>query len=344
MTTLLPQPLHPGDTIGFFSPSAPATVFAPRRFKRAKEFLQSKGFKMKAGNLTNCADFYRSGTAQQRAAELNALIRDPEVRCIMSTIGGDNSNALLPYIDYDAIKNDPKIIIGYSDVTALLMGIYAKTGLITFHGPALVASFGESAPLVEETFDGFFSLVCTEETSAGIQPHYPYSMPKVWTDIRIEWEEQTTAKQSYPNSWQFLGSGKVSGRVIGGNVTTLTGIWGSDYFPDIQTGDILLLEDSLKGIPSVERCLVHLKLCGVFQRVAAVILGKYELFDDKGSNRSPLDVLLEILDGYPLPILNNFDSCHSHPMLTLPIGATAAIDFDANTVAIIDSWLTDPSR
>lgn len=127
----------------FFSASSPVTATAPNRFARAQEFLQSRGFKLQAGNLTLKSDFYRSGTIEERAEEFNQLLRDPNVRCVMSTIGGMNSNALLPYIDYEAIKADPKIIIGYSDTTALLLGIYAKTGLITFYGPALVASFGE---------------------------------------------------------------------------------------------------------------------------------------------------------------------------------------------------------
>lgn len=143
MSILLPRRLSNGDTIGFFSPSSPATYFARLDFNEPKRILESKGFKLKSGKLTGKSDYYRSGSIQDRAEELNILIRDPEVRCIISTIGGYNSNALLPYIDYQALKADPKIIIGYSDVTALLLGIYAQTGLITFYGPALVASFGE---------------------------------------------------------------------------------------------------------------------------------------------------------------------------------------------------------
>ncbi|MEW2640012.1 LD-carboxypeptidase, partial [Vibrio cholerae] len=126
-------------------------------------------------------------------------IRDPNVRCIMSTIGGNNSNSLLPYIDYEALRNDPKIIIGYSDVTALLLGIYAQTGLITFYGPALVASFGEYPPLVDETFHSFIDLLCSETDQ------YQYTMPSSWTDIKHDWETQHSAKPVYPNEWQFIG-------------------------------------------------------------------------------------------------------------------------------------------
>ncbi|TQQ69039.1 LD-carboxypeptidase, partial [Vibrio cholerae] len=143
---------------------------------------------------------------------LNQLIRDPNVRCIMSTIGGNNSNSLLPYIDYEALRNDPKIIIGYSDVTALLLGIYAQTGLITFYGPALVASFGEYPPLVDETFHSFIDLLCSETNQ------YQYTMPSSWTDIKHDWETQHSAKPVYPNEWQFIGKGKVTGRIIGGNL------------------------------------------------------------------------------------------------------------------------------
>ena len=110
--------LHIGDTIGFFSPSTPITALTPKRFKKGKNFLEVKGFHLKAGSLTGRKDYYRSGSIKERADELNALIRDPDVKCIMSTIGGCNSNSIVPYIDYNAFKANPKIIIGYSDVTA----------------------------------------------------------------------------------------------------------------------------------------------------------------------------------------------------------------------------------
>lgn len=333
MSTQFLNPLQPGDTIGFFSPSAPVTAFAPTRFERAKVYLRDKGFVLRAGSLTGKCDGYRSGNIQARAEELNTLIRDPEVRCIMSTIGGSNSNALLPYIDYEALRRDPKIVIGYSDVTAILLAIYAQTGLVTFYGPAFVASFGELPPLVDETYASFDTLLCR-------QPRLPYSyvMPESWTDIRVDWEAQTSAKSVLPNQWQFLGDGVVSGRLIGGNLNTMAGIWGSSYMPAINDGDILLIEDSLKSIDTIERAFCHLKVCGVFDRVAAIVLGKHELFDDKGTGRTPLAVLREVLNGQTLPILEGFDSCHTHPMLVTPIGIQAEIDFDEERFSLTQPW------
>ncbi|MGL4356126.1 MAG: S66 family peptidase [Aeromonas popoffii] len=335
MTLLKPPGLKPGDTIGFFSPSSAATAWAPHRFARARAFLEAQGFRLKAGSLTGQQDHWRSGSIAARAEELNALIRDPEVRCIMSVIGGSNSNSLLPYLDFDALKRDPKIIIGYSDVTALLLGIYAKTGLITFYGPALVASFGELSPLVDETLAGF-SQICL--AGGGAVPH-TLPTPAYWTDERLDWENQTRAKQCQPNRQISVGAGRVRGRLVGGNLNTMAGIWDSPYMPAIARGDILLLEDSLLTADTVERSFAHLKLCGVFDRIGALVLGKHELFNHQGSGKRPLDILLEVVGEPAFPILAEFDCAHTHPMLTLPLGIEAELDLDAQTLTLCEPWL-----
>lgn len=335
MTELKPPGLTPGDTIGFFSPSSAATAWAPHRFERARAYLEAQGFKLRAGSLTGAQDHWRSGSIAARAEELNALIRDPQVRAIMSVIGGNNSNSLLPYLDYEALKRDPKILIGYSDVTALLLGIHAKTGLITFYGPALVASFGELPPLVDETLAGF-KQVCMADGAAV--PH-TLPTPAQWTDERLDWENQTRAKGCQPNRLISVGSGKVRGRLIGGNLNTLAGVWGSPYMPAIEAGGILLLEDSLKRAETVERSFAHLKLCGVFDRIGGLILGKHELFNDQGSGKGPLDILLEVVGEPGFPILAEFDCAHTHPMLTLPLGIQAELDVDGQRLTLLESWL-----
>ncbi|BCR29554.1 LD-carboxypeptidase [Aeromonas caviae] len=335
MTLLKPPGLNPGDTIGFFSPSSAATAWAPNRFARAKAYLAAQGFELKAGSLTGEQDHWRSGSIAARADELNALIRDPQVRAIMSVIGGSNSNSLLPYLDFDALKRDPKIVIGYSDVTALLLGIHAQTGLVTFYGPALVASFGELSPLVDETLVGFLS-VCM---AGGASLPHRLPTPTQWTEERLDWEHQTRAKQCWPNRLISVGTGRVRGRLIGGNLNTLAGIWGSPYMPSIKRGDILLLEDSLKTAETVERSFAHLKLCGVFERIGALVLGKHELFDSQGSCRRPLDILLEVVGEPTFPILAEYDCAHTHPMLTLPLGIEAELDLDAQSLTLCESWL-----
>ena len=335
--TLLAPPLRTGDTIGFFSPSSPVTMTAPNRFNRAKSFLEKKGFRLKAGNLTGLSDYYRSGTIKERADELNTLIRDPEVSCIMSTIGGSNSNSLLPYLDYQTLRENPKIIIGYSDATALLAGIYARTGLVTFYGPALVASFGEFPPLVNETYQSFCELLMQPRSGP-----YHYCLPKKWTDERLNWDniEPVRPKILYENNCRFLGAGIIEGRVIGGNLNTLSGIMGSQWMPEIHEGDILFIEDSLKDIATVERSFSMLKVNGILDKVSAIILGKHELFDSSNTGRQPAEVLQEVLENKPLPLIDGFDCCHTHPMLTLPLGVPLSIDFDKCTVAITGKYLS----
>lgn len=327
------EKLKVGDSIGIFSPSAPITYLCPKRFQRAKKYLEEKGFNIIEGNLTEKHDFYRSGGIKERAEELNNLIRNPEVKCIMSTIGGMNSNSILPYIDYEAFKRHPKIIIGYSDVTAILLGIYAQTGISTYYGPALVASFGELPPFVEDTYKYFKDIVI----DTTMIP-YEFKIPDYWTEEFINWETQDRGKAKRENQWITVHEGVTQGRVIGGNLNTMQGIWGSKYMPEIMDGDILFIEDCLKDIATIERSFSHLKVNGVFDKISGIILGKHESFKDLNTGRKPYEVLLEVLGDKKLPFIAEFDCCHTHPMMTLPIGANIELDATNRKVSIIKDW------
>ncbi|WP_025150003.1 S66 peptidase family protein [Bacillus sp. H1a] len=330
---ILPKTLIYGDTIGIYSPSSPITYTSPKRFERAKLYLQQKGFRILEGSLTGQYDFYRSGSIQERSEELNELIRNPNVSCIMSTIGGMNSNSLLPYIDYAAFQKNPKIMIGYSDATALLLGIYAKTGIPTFYGPALVPSFGEFEPFVDYTYKYFTDTLITDQPLP-----YNINQPLFWSDEFINWEEKTKKKELRPNNWISVIGGKATGRIIGGNLNTIQGIWGSPYMPHIQEGDILFIEDSSKDAATIERSFSLLKINGVFDKVSGITLGKHEQFDDCGTNRKPYEILLEVLQNQKIPILADFDCCHTHPMITMPIGIQVAMDATNKTIQIIEQW------
>ncbi|MBS5950368.1 MAG: LD-carboxypeptidase [Clostridium sp.] len=323
--------LKKGDSIGVFSPSSPITKTSPNRTKRAIEYLEDKGFSIVKGSLTGKSDYYRSGSIKERVEELNSLIRNPNVRCIMSTIGGMNSNSLLPYIDYEAFKKDPKIISGYSDVTAILLGIYAKTGISTYYGPALVASFGELEPYVSETYKYFKNILMDE-----IQYPYEVKMPKFWTDEYINWETQDRSKAPVDNSLITVNDGVCEGRLIGGNLNTMMGIWGTEYMPEIKKGDILFIEDSLKDCATIERSFSLLKLSGVFDKISGIILGKHELFNDNGTGRKPYEILLEVMGDTKIPFLADFDCCHTHPMITLPIGCKVKLDATNKKIFILE--------
>lgn len=331
---MLAPKLKKGDTIAVFSPSSPATATAPVRYARGKAYLEGKGYRVLEGSLTGKRDFYRSGSIAERVEEFNELVRNPEVRCIMAAIGGMNSNSLLPYLDYDALQKDPKIIVGYSDVTALLLGVYAQTGLTTYYGPAAVASFGEFPPFVDETYRYFGEIVGGESELPHLLP-----TPKEWTDEFIDWAAQDRSKAGIQNELITLNGGCAEGRLIGGNLNTMQGIWGTKYMPEIRKGDILLIEDSLKDAATVERSFSLLKLSGVFDRIGGLILGKHEKFDDLGTGRMPHEILMEVMGKADFPVLAQFDCCHTHPMLTIPIGCRVRLDADGQKVTILDSFI-----
>lgn len=318
-------------TVGIFSASSPVSATVPVRYGRGKEYLTNKGIHVVDGNLYGKQDFYRSGSIQERAAEFNELLYREDVQILMASIGGNNTNSILPYIDYAYLKNHPKIIIGYSDTTALLLAIYAKNGLVTFYGPALASSFGEFPPFVDMTYDSFRKVILK-----GCSIPFTYTMPLVWTDEYISWSEQVRSKKPQPNRWITVIPGVCTGRLVGGNLNTMEGFFGTEYMPEIQEGDILLIEDSLKDACTIERSFSLLKLAGVLDKVGGIILGKHEQFHDNGTGKKPYEILLEVLNGRQVPILAEFDCCHTHPMFTVPIGCQVTMNATEQTVMLLE--------
>lgn len=321
---------HP--TVGVFSPSSPISATVPARYERGKAYLESRGIRVKDGMLYGRRDCYRSGSIAERAEEFNRLLHDEETGILMAAIGGNNTNAILPYIDYAYLRAHPKVIIGYSDVTALLLAVYAKTGLPVFYGPALAASFGEFPPFVDETFRYFRDAVLDP-----VPVPHRYPVPAYWTEEHLDWSTQDRGKTPRENRLLCVRPGVCEGRLIGGNLNTMEGFFGTEYMPKIREGDILFLEDSLKDACTVERSFSLLKLAGVFDRVGGILLGKHEGFDDNGTGRRPHEILLEVLGGTTLPFLAEFDCCHTHPMLTLPIGCRCRLDAGAGTLTLLES-------
>ncbi|WP_155592128.1 S66 family peptidase [Lysinibacillus cavernae] len=321
-------------TIGIFSPSSPATVTALKRYERAKAFLEEKNFHIVTGSLTGQSDYYRSGSPKERAEEFNELLHNPNVDIIMSTIGGTNANSMLPYIDYEAFRRYPKIVVGYSDATAILLALYAKTGISTFYGPALVPSFGEFEPLVNDTYKYFENYFFNPQTIP-----YEIPMPPYWSDEPVNWLEKTVDKKVKNNVWLTVHEGIVEGRLIGGNANAMYGFIGTPYFPEIEEGDILLVEDCMKNAAIVEKNFAMLKLHGVFNKINGIILGKHECYDDLGTGRQPYNILIEQLDGIEIPILADVDICHTHPMHPIAIGKQVRLDATAKKIYCIEKWL-----
>lgn len=331
MSRILPPRLRKGDTIGIFSPSTPASTWVPERTRLTLAFMEEQGYRVKPGTLFGHKENYRSGSIRERADELNALIADPEVTCIMAVSGGFVSNSILPYIDYAALLKHPKVIVGYSDVTAVLLAVYAKTGMTTFYGPNLISTFGEKPPFSIESLRYFEEIVCGKHSLP-----YVFPTPAIWTDDSIGIEEDLTYT-TYPNRLLTLRDGQVNGRIIGGNLNTMLGFFGTPYMPEIHDGDILYLEDCRQYPESIERSFSLLENAGVFSRIGGLILGKHADYNSYGSELKSWEVPMEILGKYAFPILAEFDCSHTRPMLTLPIGAEVCLDASEKTVTLLEA-------
>jgi muramoyltetrapeptide carboxypeptidase len=323
--------LKQGDGVGIITPSAPAPVRFNERYNRGLDQLREMGFHIIEGKCSSKIQAYRSSTIRERSDEINELIHNKDVKAIISTIGGTNSNSLLPYIDYEYLKNNPKIFMGYSDVTALLLGIYAKSGITTFYGPAIVPSFGEFPKMFPKGKEYFENVVRLNKRAP-----YTLEVPENWTEEMIDWSTQDREKQLVKNDgWKCLRSGSVKGKLIGGNLNTMSGFMASDYFPTV-TNSILFIEDSLKDMSIQERSLSMLKVAGVFDEIKGLIVGKHEHFNDLNSPFTFEELLLEIIGDTNIPILTNVDIGHTFPSHVFPIGIEIELDASRSTITFLE--------
>lgn len=275
------------------------------------------GFEIVEGELTKSekSQGYRSGSPQERADEFMDLIRDKSVSALIATIGGSNSSSMIPYLDFDEIRANPKVICGYSDVTSLHLSILAYSNLSTFYGPAVVPSFGEWPDILSETKESF--LQATRLHQEGTRRMTP---PHRWSHhLRFapgEW--RTTPREFLKNEgWRALSPGSASGNLIIANLNTLVTAAGTEYFPDLE-GKILLIEEMNAPLSEEERDLRHLDLLGVFDVIKGLIVGKPEIYNQEGAPFNYDDLVLEIVgDHRPYPIITQFDCGHTNPTITL---------------------------
>lgn len=331
---LRPPPLEPGATLGVFTPSSPAHVWFREKYLHGLDQLRALGFRVVEGPLTarQTSQGYRSGTPVERAAELMALVEDPAVHGLVSTIGGMNSSSLIPYLDFARIRAHPKVVCGYSDVTALHLAILARSGVSTFYGPAVVPSFGEWPAVLPETADSFLDAVRRHRAGRrALQPparwssHVRDAATDAWKTEPRRWE---------PNpGWRALVPGRVTAPVVAANLDTLLSLAGTDCFPALD-GVVLMIEEMHAPLRREERSLRQLHLLGVFDRIAGLIVCKPELFDAQGAPFGYDELVLEVAGRRGYPVVAGFDCGHTVPMLTLAQMARITVDAGPDRVAV----------
>jgi muramoyltetrapeptide carboxypeptidase len=269
--------------------AAPASPFDRQAFERGVGCLRRLGLEVCCPDGVFARDGYLAGSDAHRAELLNTLFDDDRIRAIFCARGGYGTMRILPHLDFALIKTHPKILVGYSDITALLSAVHARTGLVAFHGP-LITELDAGLPE---------SLESMQAALMGAQP------------VALTSPEPRVLR---------AGSGR--GIVAGGNLTTLVHLLGTPFAPNLK-GAILFLEDRGEAPYRIDRMLVQMKLAGCFDRLAGLMLGGFE---DCGEEVRIHRVVKGIVADYAFPAVAGFPLGHGQPNLTLPVGLPATLD------------------
>lgn len=312
---LKPPVLRPGDTVGMVAPAS--NVYEPEEIQIAKETMELYGLKVVLGKNISAQNGYLAGTDAQRADDLNEMFRRPDIRGIVTFSGGYGCSRILPLLDYAQIQRSPKVVIGHSDITALLIGLHEKTGLITFHGSSGLSGVGDYA---REHFRR--TIMSTQQVGEIAKPPTP-----------------TAGTVERNNRLITIVPGRATGQLIGGNLTLVTNLIGTPFEPDTR-GKILFLEDIGEEPYRIDRMLTQLWLAGKLQDAAGIALGRFvDCYPKEYQASFPQTISLEnvLRDRFePLgkPTLYNLMFGHIRENAVLPIGATATLDASAKTLVV----------
>jgi muramoyltetrapeptide carboxypeptidase len=306
---LKPKRLAPGDTVGLVLPATAA--FESDEIAFAKEQLEVIGLKVAIGAHAFDRHGYFAGRDRDRADDINRMFADDTIAGVVCYTGGWGSPRVLPYLDYDLIARKPKVLIGYSDITALLNAIHQRTGLVTFHGPVGSSTFDPY------TLDNFRRVVMTPEAAGTL------TLPS----------KKPTELIDRTNRVVRIAPGKASGRLAGGNLTMLASLMGTPY--EIESdGAILLLEDIREDLYRIDRMLTQLALGEKFDKVAGVAFGRCTECSYKGPTFSLEDILRDRFGSGGKPAISGLSFGHIEQKLTLPIGVHATLDANGGTLSI----------
>ncbi|WP_250632300.1 S66 peptidase family protein [Rhodoflexus caldus] len=306
---MFPPLLKPGDTIGLISPAGSLYEEAP--YRQAVHLWQSLGFQVKHGRHWQAKWGYLAGTDEQRLADLHTMFADPEVKAVIAFRGGWGSARLLPHINFDLIAANPKIFMGYSDITTLLLAIYAQTGLITWHG-AVARDLGD-----DFTLSRLQALLYQSSAPATTILH---SRDMLQAD----------------NELMVLKEGVASGKLLGGNLTVLCSLIGSKYLPSWE-GAILFLEDVGEATYRIDRLFCQLKLAGILDKIAGIVLGAFtHCPEGKGDySRSLEDVFRDYIMPLGIPAFAGAQFGHIPQKVLLPVGADVLINAAQGNISLI---------
>lgn len=366
-----PPALCAGDTVAFVAPASGLAAAVPHRLEKAKQTLEGYGFhvKMYASVMRTAKENmqalvheqaalgspldrtiydpetvrpYSSADALTRAQEFMDAFRDPSVKAIVSTIGGLTCHEMLEYLDFEVIRQNPKIVCGFSDITTLHFALFAKAQLVSFYGPSALCQFGEFPAPLDYTMQHFWKAIQSPDPIGLVRPS------SEWTDDKTaNWftrADMMHQDKMQPNTtaYQWLRRGAATGRLLGGCLPVFLNVRGTEYMPALD-GCILLLEtceghvfDQGMDMDQVNLVLGCLRLDGTFRRIRGLVIGRAFAYSEDQVRELQRLVLYHTRD-MSFPILYGLDCGHTNPMLTLPLGCEVEIRSQENLFAILES-------
>jgi muramoyltetrapeptide carboxypeptidase LdcA involved in peptidoglycan recycling len=344
---LKPPKLNPGDKISTVSLSWGGPSIFPYRYQVGVQQLQDE-FGLQVVEMPNTLkeEDWLSRNPQARADDLMQAFADPSIKGIFATIGGNDSIRLLPYIDLDVIQNNPKIFMGYSDTTISHLICY-KAGLVSFHGPHIMAEFAENGGLFPYMVESLRKTLFSSDVIGEVKPS-----TEGWTVEFLDWadpvHQQRRRKLNPSAGWKFLqGQGIRRGHLIGGCLEVLDWTRGTEIFPDDWENAILFLETSEDAPPPemVTQTLRIFAAMGILKQLSGILFGR------PGGNIPPdtfadydqaiLKVVNDEQGLTDLPVITHMDFGHTSPIFLLPYGVQAEIDCEKKRFSILENAVTD---
>ena len=311
---ITPPKLKKGDVVRVIAPALSLAIINAETRAIAEKRFVDLGLILTFGKHVEEVDDFLSSSIESRIKDLHEAFTDKDVKAVLTVIGGHNSNQLLEYIDYDLIQKNPKILCGYSDITALANGIYAKTGLVTYSGPHY-STLGK-------LLDSEYTLNYFRKCLFSNKP-FNVTVSKRWDD-RTWWKDQNDRVFFDNAGWLVVNEGEAEGTIIGGNLCTLSLLQGTKYFPDLRDS-ILFIEDDAEGrIVNFDRDLQSLMHQPGFKQVKGIVMGRFQKASEATDN-----LIKQMITSkralQNIPVIANVDFGHTNPQITFPIGGTARL-------------------
>jgi muramoyltetrapeptide carboxypeptidase LdcA involved in peptidoglycan recycling len=313
---IIPNKLHEGNEIRVIATSRSLSLFSHEIIALAKENLENHGFTVTFSKNCRERDINNSSSIESRIDDIHDAFRDQNVKAILTATGGLSSNQLLSYLDYELIRNNPKILCGYSDITALLNAIMAKTGIVTYSGP----HFSNWAMKKEFNYTLEYFKRCLMDKG-----EYIVEASNKWTDDSWYKDQENRIIEKNDGFW-ILSEGEAEGRIVGGNLSTINLLQGTEFMPDFTDSILLIEDDDLAGNYTgvmFDRYLQSLLHQPDSQNLKGIVIGRFQKESEMTIEK--LKFIVQTKDLKNIPIVANADFGHTKPMITFPIGGTSRL-------------------